>query len=286
MAETVLICTLGTEPQVVTASLDLLKNQGEKITEIAVIHTSDQIDGPIADSVLKLKEERANYPDQKFQFISLTDKYARPLEDIETMEGAKAVFRAIYKVVKDYKEKGCRIHFSIAGGRKTMTAFGLATAMILFDQNDDDALWLLYSGAEFFKSKALHPQKPGDAQLIRVPIIYWSEAPPILDFARFEDPYEAIDNENSRKQRVKRERACLFVENELDPIEKELVESLVRTGATNSELAARFPYMSAKSIEHTFTKIFQKAERFFHYSDVKRVLLVSLLRTYIETLPQ
>jgi hypothetical protein len=43
---TVMIATLGTEPQVVTAAFDLLRQEGERPGRVVVLHTSAPSGGP------------------------------------------------------------------------------------------------------------------------------------------------------------------------------------------------------------------------------------------------
>jgi hypothetical protein len=55
----ILLATLGSEAQVVTAAMDLLLRQGERIDEVQVIHTVT-VDASIAAAVELLKQEFAS----------------------------------------------------------------------------------------------------------------------------------------------------------------------------------------------------------------------------------
>ncbi len=58
MNQQVLIATLGSEPQVVTLALDLLREKGHPIGEVIVVHTA----GEAVQAALKVLEEEFAQP--------------------------------------------------------------------------------------------------------------------------------------------------------------------------------------------------------------------------------
>ncbi|GAP05372.1 CRISPR-associated protein NE0113 [Anaerolinea thermolimosa] len=163
---TVLIATLGSEPQVVTATFDLLRARGEEPGQVQVIHTLADSE-PMAQAVEVLrKEAAAGLP---LVLVPLKRPDGRPFVDVETQSAAEAVFRALYRAVWQTKRAGARVHLSIAGGRKTMAVFGMVTAQLLFEEGDH--LWHLFSEGDFLRSRRLHPQPGDEVHLMEIPVI-------------------------------------------------------------------------------------------------------------------
>jgi len=190
-----LIATLGTEPQVITSTIDLLLQRGVLISSVVVIHTGDN-GGPISSAIATLNQEFSQSPyKNQFElgFVSIRGENGEELRDVETYDSSRAAFLEIYKQVRLAKLAGDFVHLSIAGGRKTMAVFGMVTAQLLLDE--DDRLWHLYSSGDFLASKRLHPQPHDDVHLIPIPFILWSQiSPSLTNIIQEEDPLQAIEN--------------------------------------------------------------------------------------------
>ena len=65
-------------------------------------------------------------------FIPLMAPDDNPLPDVADPEQVEIAFRALYQVLRDHKLDGFRVHLSIAGGRKSLSVFGMAAAQLLF----------------------------------------------------------------------------------------------------------------------------------------------------------
>jgi len=52
-----------------------------------------------------------------------------------------SMLKIIYKVVKEYEQKGTTIHLSVSGGRKVMGNMAMVAAQMLF--GEEDRLWCL-----------------------------------------------------------------------------------------------------------------------------------------------
>ncbi|MCI0521632.1 MAG: CRISPR-associated ring nuclease, partial [Chloroflexi bacterium] len=191
---TSLIATLGSEPQVVTAALDLLAAQGETIPLVQVIHTQ-AAEGEIAAGLERLRDAFAAPPylgSVALELYPLLDDNGAPFSDVETPQAAEQVFRLLYSVVRRAKQAGWRVHLSIAGGRKSMAVFGMTVAQMLFDEGD--RLWHLHSSGEFLRSKRLHPLPGDQARLLAIPVILWSlVSPALLELGDVEDPFAAVE---------------------------------------------------------------------------------------------
>lgn len=275
--ESVLIAPLGSKPQLVTIALDLLRRQGECVREVIVLHTT--LDRPVMRvSVARLSEELSLvYPDIHLRPICLCDERGIPLKDVTSEPAAREAFRVLYQEVKSAKRGGWRVHLSIAGGRKIVAVYGMAVAQLLFDP--DDRVWHLFSVLSLIESKALHP-RPGQAHLIRVPVLRWSEVSPALtDLVLSDDPFDALRRQEELLQKDALRTARLFVEQELSRAERDVVRPVVCEGLTDVEIAGRI-HRSPKTVGHHLSSAYAKARAFFGLSRADRHTLTSLLSTY------
>ncbi len=278
-----LIATLGTEPQVVTAVIDLLSQRGERISDVAVVHTATTTPA-ISDAVAVLRSAFSAPPYAEIltaRFILLTDQHGRPLADVETPSAARAAFKTLYSLIRACKLAGQMIHLSISGGRKTMALYGLAAAQLLFDEND--RLWYLFSAGEYLASKRLHPTPDDEVSLVHIPIILWNRYPPLSsDLLSFEDPYEALKRVEDLQLHEKRETARTFILGSLTPAERKVVEILVQEGLSDQEIAERL-ILSPRTVEQHLRSAYSKAANHWEVANINRAQLIALLQLYYST---
>lgn len=272
----VLIATLGSEPQVVTLALDCLRGRQHPITCVTVIHTAADQE-PICTSLARLKAELPSYralkPSVVFHFVPIECDNGTFPPDITTEQEAGAVFRTIYREVLKAKRKGWRVHLSIAGGRKVMSAYGLAVGQMLFDEND--CLWHVLSEGKLLSEKQMHAQSGEDIVLVPIPVLLWSTVSPVFtELACTEDPYQAVKKQRALHEAETVRRKQEFFERELSPAERQLMELFVREPMSNKQLAARL-HRSPKTVANQFSAIFDKLERCFRMSQVDRTVLVA-----------
>jgi CRISPR-associated Csx14 family protein len=271
----VLIATLGSEPQVVTAAYDLLARQGERVGAIWVVHTSPQASSPVGVALAALQD----LADTEFHAICGAE--GGPLADVDSPEAGAAAFRLLYRLVRRAKQAGRRVHLSIAGGRKTMAVYGMATAQLLFDS--EDRLWHLFSAGEFLTSRRPHPQPGDQAHLIPVPVILWSQVSPVWSgLGGVEDPFEAARRVQELQVAQKLAAAREFVLGSLSPAELRAVELLVREGLGDQEIGARLS-LSARTVEQHLRSAYSKAAAHWEIETVSRAQLVALLNLYFAT---
>lgn len=272
---TVLIATLGSEAQVITAVYDLLNGQGEKIDAIQVLHTFSP-ESTIAAAVNRLRVEFQ--PAIPVEFLCLTSDTGQSLVDVDTPDTARAAFRAIYRAVWSAKQQGNRVHLCIAGGRKTMAVYGMTAAQLLFDE--DDHLWHLFSAGEFLTSKRLHPLPGDDVHLVEIPVILLGEITPaawILE--NVDDPFQAIERVRELHLTEKIETARSFLQGSLSPAELRVVELLVREGLSDSEIGERL-YLSPRTVEQHLRSAYSKASAHWGVERMGRMQLIALLNLY------
>jgi len=276
----VLIATLGTEAQVVTAALDLLRRNGGQIGRVVVVHTTAP-GTPVGYALERLATEFTRHPDLsqvELRLKPLLDPRGQPLEDVETPEAARVAFCALYSAVRSAKLEGRRVHLCIAGGRKTMAVFGMAAAQLLFEP--DDRLWHLHSSGAFLESKRMHPQAGDAVHLIPIPLILWGQVSPLLaGLDQVADPYQAVETVRRSQLHQRYTAARAFVLNALTPAERRVVEALVRSGLSDSEIGARL-HLSPRTVERHLRSAYQKAGEFWELETATRTHLIALLNIY------
>lgn len=249
MSETVLVATLGSEPQVITLTLDALTARGVSVNRVVVVHTNPLLP-PIEDSLKALHQvfvvER-HYEGILYVPHPLTDAH-EILSDVTTPHQIEAAFGSLYALLKHHKTAGNIIHLCIAGGRKTMTIFALAVAQAIL--TTQDAVWHLVSSSNLIQSKAMHANNPADVQLVQVPFVNLS----------------AESNASPQKFLLT-----------LTAAEREIVKLLVREGLSNALLAQRLS-KSPKTIANQLTGVYLKLQQYFGLSQPPdRAMLLVLL---------
>ncbi len=276
---TTFIATLGSEAQVITLSLDLLLNKGEPITHVVVIHTTAP-GGPIQSALERLRTEFASgcYPAAlEFATVELRTHHG-PLADVDSAEGAEAAFTAIYRAVRAEKLAGRRVHFSLAGGRKTMSVFGMAVAQMLFDEGDK--LWHLVSYGKLLEEKRMHAGAGEAPTLVEIPVILWSAVSPVLtDLSQIDDPFAAVERQRSLRLQESLELARTFVLGSLSPAQRPVVELLVREGLGDAEIAERLS-LSPRTVERHLGDAYRVARAHWGLPAISRAQLVALLGLY------
>ena len=280
-----LVATIGVEPQVVTLTLDALREQGFPIACVYVLHPNER-NQAIANAVQRLRMEQNFYrgANLRWFFIPIREGDHYP-EDFASERDVALLLRVIYKTVKDLKRKGYRIHLSIAGGRKVMTAMGMVVAQLLLDEHDH--VWHLLSEGPLLQSKAMHAQKSDKVELVPVPVLRWSLLPStVQEILLWDDPYRAIERQRQLQQRHRWQLLNSFWQK-LTPAEREVVRALVQHGGKAEVLAKRLN-RSPKTVRNQLQSVYEKYRDHFDLpADTKvRELLIADLAPVLTSLDE
>lgn len=229
----VLIATLGVSPQIVTISLDLLQAKGHHIVEVVSIYTNNDRVREALQAV-ETELERLGGPPHRPILIGGPEQ---PVDDFLTEADSTALLRTLYREIKTQKEARRRIHLSIAGGRRVMSAYALVVAQLKFDE--EDRCWHLFS--DFWqneRNRKMHAE-PGDrAVLVPVPVLRWTPMSTVAaDLALTDDPWQVLNHQRELEQREKDLRLRAFLRG-LQPAKKAVVR-LLAEGLDNQTIATR-----------------------------------------------
>ncbi|MBI4526879.1 MAG: hypothetical protein HY695_24045 [Deltaproteobacteria bacterium] len=177
-----------------------------------------------------------------------------PFSDVASEKETAALMRTLYCLVLKEKRAGRTVHLSIAGGRKTMAAYGMVVAQLLFDE--DDRAWHLHSKDWRPGNERVMHARPGDAVSL-LPILRWSSVSPVMtELAVREDPWEAIQAQRFLRQEEDHRLKHDFVEHYLRPAERDLVRLACR-GLDNATIARRL-HKSERTVANQFARIYDK----------------------------
>jgi CRISPR-associated protein Csx14 len=252
VTQSILLATLGTQPQVITLCLDKLLVDGYPISQVIVCHTNPASE-PIHSSLSTLKREFQHERYQRLFFSpqSLVSDQGI-LDDIVSTSDIESAFHQLYTLVRQHKLSGNTIHMCVSGGRKTMTAFALAVAQIHFERTD--FVWHLVSSAQLLASGTMHTNQLDQVSLIQVPVVYW----------------QSFYSHTLSKAKT-------FISHNLTSAEQEVVTLLIEEGLSNKLLAHRLG-KSTKTIANQLTSVFSKAKHYFNLEETPdRTTLMAIL---------
>lgn len=275
-----LIATLGSKPQLITLAVDCLCQDDKPVNRVVIIHgLKERVETQRAITVLEGDLSKSN-PQITLEFLEL-QRDGLPLADIATPEQVDSAFRVLYATVRRLKMDDQTIHLLIAGGRRTLTVFGMAVAQMLFD--DRDRLWHLASHPALEESGKLHASEEEWTRLIPIPVISWGRLSPAFDVLRsVDDPFEAVNQLSKFRLREQWDAARIFILTKITSAESSIVSLLVREGLSQPEIAERLG-VSLRTVEQHLRSIYRKAEEHWEAENINQARLVRLLGLFFST---
>ena len=238
-ASSVLLATLGGQPQVVTFALDALLARGEIIHEVYIVH-------------LALTNERTRRAWQRLQQEFVDDYYAGrrcrlrrfpvgvngvELTDIRTAADAEAAWQSIRTLIADLKSERRRLHLCLSGGRRMMALLAMSAAALLCDHQD--RIWHMYTPEETLQrvrdGAMMHVTPADGVQLIQAPIVPWGAYFPALR-ALAQTSLQAVQEQLRRVAAIDKPQ-CRQVWERLSPRQRDVLRAFAK-GMRPDEVAA------------------------------------------------
>lgn len=195
MSKTIMIATLGGQPQLVTMALDRLRQNGSTVSAVIVLHMAAE--GKRIQNALSLLSREFSgglYQGEpcSFQPLALTID-GQPLSGIRNGGDADAAGQVVRGLLSNLKSEGHELHLCISGGRRIVALLVMSAAALLCDHRDH--LWHMYAPDDFVQRSRhgaiLHAKPEDGLQLIEVPLVPWGTYFPGLR-AMAQAPEEAI----------------------------------------------------------------------------------------------
>lgn len=160
-----------------------------------------------------------------------------------------------------------------------MAMLGMTVAQLLL--GPADRVWYLYSDDALRVSGRYLLEQHDRVQLVPVPLAPWSLAPPIsTGMATANSPGEAIAWQQSQLAERKRR----FLMRELTPAERQAAEMVIRTGATDADIAESL-HKSRRTVSHQLATVYDKLRLFLGVREEVRVDRHTLISEFAALLP-
>lgn len=246
----VLVATLGTEPQIVSLATALLLQQ-EPLAAVVVLHTAAGVP-PMKDALPALQAVFGAQPDWPPLRLE-----ALPLDDVLTPADLDLFGERLYQVLRGWVTQPARVHLLLAGGRKSMALVGMSVAQLVL--GPDDHLWYLHSDEALRQAGRMLPAVDDQVTLVPIPLPRLAVAPPAftraLQAPTRADALAALDGQHV-------DQLCYFLEHELTPAERELALLVGKELLTAEQMAVRL-HKSSKTITNQLNSIYSKLESVF-----------------------
>jgi CRISPR-associated protein Csx14 len=286
---TVLLATLGSEPQIIPLTVQLLAQRKRAPQRVCVLHTTADR-SPVREAVARLRAIFAAPPAQQSWGTTaapVLELLPVAIPDVLTPTQLDAFGVALYRALRDAIAQGARVHLLLAGGRKSMTMVGMTIAQMLL--GPEDCVWYLHSREELRQSgqawlddHSAHPAQTnsaGAAQLVQIPLPRQSAAPPV-----YTRPFHANTPAGARELLAEdqQRRIAYFWERELTAAERAAAQLAAQELLTVQAVAARL-HKSPKTTTNQLNAVYSKMESYFGLqpqAGLKREFLRYLLAEY------
>lgn len=173
--ESIMVATLGGQPQIITFALDFLLDQGEDVREVILLYLS--ADGSRVNHALN--QLMAEFADDQYagrpcrlRPMPIRDG-PQKLPDIQTEAQAQATLAMLQRLIESLKEERYLLHLVVSGGRRMMALLLMTVAQFHFDYRDK--LWHIYTPDDFTDQARdgaiMHAHPEAGVRLIQVPLV-------------------------------------------------------------------------------------------------------------------
>jgi CRISPR-associated protein Csx14 len=247
----VLVATLGAEPQIVLLAAAALARQGAPVDQVVVVHTLPTRP-PISVSLPAVQAAFAAQPSSPPLTLVTT-----PAVDVLTQAELDLFATILFHTLQGFVTQRVRVHLLLAGGRKSMAMVGLSVAQLLL--GPEDRVWHLYSDEALRRSGRAALADGDEVTLIPIPLAPPALAAPVYTpVARAASPATARATLADEQQR----RLAHFLRHELTSAEREVATLIAGEVLTVTEIAARLG-KRRKTVTNQLTVIYSKLESFF-----------------------
>jgi DNA-binding CsgD family transcriptional regulator len=249
----VLVATLGAEPQVIPLATALLHGS-EALAAVVVLHTAAHLP-PVAAALPALQ---AAFAAQRAWPPLLLD--ALPLDDVLSPAELDAFGERLYTQLRRWVTQPARVHLLLAGGRKSMAMVGMSVAQLVLGA--DDHVWYLHSSDELRRSGRTAVAAGEQVTLVSIPLPRLAVAPPAF-LAALQSSTRAGALAALEAQQASQVRH--FLDHELTPAEREVALLAADELLTVEQMAGRL-HKSAKTVTNQLNSIYAKLESAFGLS--------------------
>lgn len=255
----VMMATLGGQPQLITFALDALLARGETIREVIVLYLSaegSRVNRALARLSVEFVNDyyaHANRP-CRLRPLPIRDGPER-LPDIRTDADAGAAWEMLRDLILTLKGERYHLHICVSGGRRMMGL--LLTSLALLHFTPRDKLWHVYS-PDHIQTQAdeglmMHARPHDGVQLVQVPLAPLGTQFPIL--RELTQPLPQTSRQLLGWLNEKHRQNCRQVVDSLTQRELETLK-LFATGLSPQEVADRM-VISLNTVNTYRKKIFE-----------------------------
>ncbi|MEM7538991.1 MAG: CRISPR-associated ring nuclease [Chloroflexota bacterium] len=253
-ADTVLIATLGSQPQVITLATQQLLVRAVPLTHVVVLHTLPDY-APMNVALPQLRQAFAQPPEPinlpPLQTITV------PISDVITPEQIDRFGDALYDTLRTWVAHKAQVHLLLAGGRKSMAMVGMSIAQMLL--GPADCVWYLYSDESLRQSEQFFSTETEAVQLVPIPLPQFAPVPPVytpLMTAPTPDAaHDVLEN-------IQQERLRHFIEVDLTDAERTVAQFVAQGVLTVAQIAKRLG-KKPKTVSNQLNQIYSKLESRF-----------------------
>jgi CRISPR-associated protein Csx14 len=235
----ILVATLGGQPQIVTFALDALLARTIPIHEAIILHPAAKNDR-LEAALEQLQKEftGSHYAGRtlRLHFQPLGSASDDQWEEMSDDASVEAALKTILVLFSSLKADHHSIHACISGGRRLMALLVLSAAMLHFDHRD--ALWHVSTPASMREradeGALMHATPEDGVRLVRVPLAPWGAYFSVLREATVESLQKLYLHQMDSQQRDR----CAQVISQLTPRQSDVLRAIAE-GLTPQEIAER-----------------------------------------------